>query len=93
MDRRAFIGTAVTGLLVLSSRANAQRAEKLPRVAIVFVVTPVAEMVGADPASPQARAFVHALRDLGLVEGRNVIIERRSAEGRLDRMDLSLIHI
>jgi len=35
IDRRAFIGTAVVGALMLSSRADAQRAERLPRVALV----------------------------------------------------------
>ena len=87
MNRRAFMGTVAAGVLVLSSRADAQRAKKLPRVAIVFSYTPMAELAGAEPASPLARAFVHALRDVGLVEGQTVIIERRSAEGRLDRMD------
>ena len=87
MNRREFIGTAAAGVLVLSSPADAQRAKKLPRVAVVFNFTPVAEMAGADPAFPMAREFVHAMRDVGLVEGQTVIIERRSAEGRLDRMD------
>ena len=32
-----------------------------------------------------ARAFVDGLRDLGWVEGRNIMIERRSAEGRYER--------
>jgi putative ABC transport system substrate-binding protein len=36
--------------------------------------------------SPQLEAFVLGLRDLGYVEGKNVLIERRYAEGRLDRM-------
>jgi putative ABC transport system substrate-binding protein len=44
-------------------------------------------MAGPDPAHPRPRAFVQALRDLGLVDGRNIIIERRSAEGRIDRLD------
>jgi hypothetical protein len=44
IDRRTFIGTAAVGVLMLSSRANAQRAEKLPRGALVFNNTPVAEM-------------------------------------------------
>src|SRR5262249_23502758 len=30
--------------------------------------------------------FVHGLRDLGWIEGRNIVIERRSAEGRPDRL-------
>jgi putative ABC transport system substrate-binding protein len=82
MDRRAFIGTAAVGALMLSSRANAQPAQKLPRVALVFQNIPVAEMTD----NRAARAFVDGLRDLGLVEGRNIMIERRSAEGRHDQM-------
>ena len=78
MDRRAFIGSAAVGTLMLSSRANAQRAEKLPRIALVFNNVPV--------DNAYYRAFVHGLRDLGLVEGRNIIIERRSAEGRYERL-------
>jgi putative tryptophan/tyrosine transport system substrate-binding protein len=81
MDRRAFIGTAAVAALMLSSRANAQRAEKLPRVALVFNNIPAAEL--SDHRI--ARAFVDGLRDLGLVEGRNIVIERRSAEGRYER--------
>jgi putative ABC transport system substrate-binding protein len=69
---------------MLSSRANAQRAEKLPRVALVFNNIPVAEMTSFRPD----RAFVDGLRDLGLVEGRNIVIERRSAEGRYERFPI-----
>src|SRR5262245_42297365 len=47
-------------------------------------------MAGPDPAQPSARAFVPALPALGYgavlnVEGRNVVIERRSLEGRWGR--------
>jgi putative ABC transport system substrate-binding protein len=82
MDRRAFIGTAAVGALMLSSRANAQRAEKLPRVALVVNNIPVAELTDHH----FSRAFVDGLRALGLVEGRNIMIERRSAEGRYERL-------
>jgi len=34
---------------------------------------------------PGVRAFVHGLRDLGYVEGRNLVLERRSAEGTFER--------
>src|SRR6516225_5434874 len=37
------------------------------------------------PIHPYARVFVHALRDLGYVENRNLILERRSAEGKFER--------
>jgi len=86
MDRRAFIGTAAAGVLVLSSRASAQRAEKLPRVAVVFSSVPVTDMAGSEPVNRLARTFVHRLRELGFVEGRNIVIDRRSAEGRFERM-------
>jgi len=43
-------------------------------------------MAGAEPSHPSVRAFVQALRELGYHEGRNLILERRSAEGRLERL-------
>ena len=50
-------------------------------VGLVFAVTPVSRMVGPDPTEPPARAFIHALRDLGYVDGQTVVVERRSAQG------------
>jgi putative ABC transport system substrate-binding protein len=82
MDRRAFIGSAAGGALMLSSRVNAQRGERLPRVALVFNNVPIAEMT----THRFDRAFVEGLRNLGFVEGRNIMIERRSAEGRYERL-------
>ena len=41
-------------------------------------------MAGPEPFNP-VRAFVQGLRDLGYVEGQNLILERRSAEGRFER--------
>jgi putative ABC transport system substrate-binding protein len=69
----------------MASRAGAQTA-KLPRVALVFNTAPLAELAGPDPSNPYARRFVHGLRDLGLIEGRHVVIERRSAQGRPERL-------
>ena len=73
-------------LLAVWPRPTAAQQAKLPRVALVFVYTLLADMAGSDPASPAARAFVHALRDRGYVEGRNIVIERRSADGRPERL-------
>jgi putative ABC transport system substrate-binding protein len=42
-------------------------------------------MAGPEPANAAARAFIQGLRALGYVEGRNLILERRSAEGRFER--------
>ena len=85
MKRREFI-TLLGG--VAAAWPLAARAQQLARpavVAFVHAVIPPAEMAGPDPASPLARAFVHGLRDLGWIEGRTVIIERRSAEGEPQR--------
>ena len=67
-------------------RALGQQSKALPRVALVSIYAPVADMFGADPVNRGTRRFVHALRDLGLVDGRNIVIERRSAEGHPERL-------
>ena len=36
--------------------------------------------------NPMFDAFVHGLRDLGWIHGKNIVIEHRSAEGRVDRL-------
>jgi putative ABC transport system substrate-binding protein len=36
------------------------------------------------PTTPAGRAFVEGLRDNGFVEGKNIVIERRFAEGKVD---------
>jgi putative ABC transport system substrate-binding protein len=62
-------------LAVLSAPlcAEAQRAEKVPRIGYL-VVSPL-----ADPPSAERRAFLEGLRELGYIEGRNVVIEYRAA--------------
>ena len=45
----------------------------------------MAEMVGTHPVELTARALDHGLRDLGWVDGRSVVIARRSAEGEPER--------
>ena len=84
MDRRAFLATAA-GLLVVPLAAEAQPAGKVYRVGFIFTTSPVSEMTGPEPVHPLVRAFVQSLRALGYVEGQNLILERRSAEGRSER--------
>jgi len=78
MDRRSFLRATASGLLVVGWRANAAA---LPRVALVDPNVAVSEM--AD--NRYAKAFSRGLRERGLEEGRNIIVVRRSAEGRYDR--------
>ena len=82
--RRQFL-IATGSLLAAPFGAAAQRAAKMHRVAFILTTSPVAEMAGTEPAHPIVRAFVHEMRALGYVEGRNLALERRSAEGRAER--------
>jgi putative ABC transport system substrate-binding protein len=68
-----------TMLFALSLSAEAQQAGKVPRIA---------NLIGSSPSAYLARteAFRQGLRELGYVEGKNIIIELRSAEGKLDRL-------
>jgi putative ABC transport system substrate-binding protein len=76
--RRAFIGTLAGGLLTAPLAAEAQQATKVARIG--YLSPNLA-------ASPHLReAFLQGLRDLGYVEGRNVVIEIRSAEGKFERL-------
>ena len=87
MQRRAFISTLTGGLLAAPLGAEAQQAGKVARISYVATTTPVSEMTGPDPRHPPIRQFLSALGTLGWIEGRNLIFERRSAEGRFERYD------
>ena len=73
LQRRSLLGAAAA-LLVASSLARAQQARRPPRVALVSSFAS-ASVQGADPTDAFARAFILALRDLGLVDGRDIVDE------------------
>jgi len=77
ITRRVFVGSLTGGLLAAPLAAEAQQAAKVARIG----------WLGNNPAAspPGSEAFRQELRDLGYVEGRNVVIEYRSAEGKLER--------
>jgi putative ABC transport system substrate-binding protein len=77
MDRRVFLATAA-GLLTAPLAGEAQPAPKVTRIGYL------AGNLVATPHRPEA--FRQALRDLGYVEGRNVVIEYRDAEGTIERL-------
>jgi putative ABC transport system substrate-binding protein len=88
MRRRGVLlaaGAASLGGTLVGSPVRGQPSKRLARIGLVLNNTPIADMTGADPADRNVRAFVHGLRDLGLVEGRDIAIERRSAQGRPER--------
>src|SRR4051812_47776517 len=72
MMRREFI-VSLGGAAAWSFAARAQ--QKLP----------VIGFLGNDPGAPGVAAFNQGLRELGYIEGRNILIEYRWAEGRLER--------
>jgi putative tryptophan/tyrosine transport system substrate-binding protein len=78
MDRRTFIGGIAGGLLAAPLAAPAQQVGKVYRIGIL-------ETIPASQNAAKLDALRKGLRDLGYVEGRNLIIEYRSADGRAER--------
>jgi putative tryptophan/tyrosine transport system substrate-binding protein len=71
------------GAAILSAPALAQ--VRKPIVAFIFAVSPLSEMTGDNPISIPTRAFIAGLRKRGWIEGRNIVIERITLEGRYER--------
>jgi len=59
--------------------AEAQQAKKVPRIGFIASGTP-------STSAPYRDAFQQGLRGLGYVEGKNIVVEYRFAEGKLDRI-------
>jgi putative tryptophan/tyrosine transport system substrate-binding protein len=85
MRRREFISLLGCGLAAGLPHGVKAQSSKVYRVGLALTTSPLSEMAGPDPEQPSVRAFVHGLRDLGYVEGQNLILERRSAEGHPER--------
>lgn len=84
MRFRVLVLTVVWGLLAAALGAEAEKAGKVYRVALILTSSPISEMAGPEPANPGVRGFVRGLRDLGCTKGRSLILERGSAEGRFE---------
>jgi hypothetical protein len=63
--------------------ADAQQQAKVPRIGFLQRRVPPT----ATNPDPLADAFLQGLRDLGYIDGKNIKIEYRYAEGRSDRLD------
>jgi ABC-type uncharacterized transport system substrate-binding protein len=71
----------VVGLVLAPTAAGAQQAEKVYRIGYL------AQGSGSGAASLRPlEGFRQGLRELGWVEGQNIVIEYRYAEGRIDRL-------
>jgi putative ABC transport system substrate-binding protein len=78
MDRRAFIGGIAGGVLVMPLVARAQQ----PAIPVIGFLN--SRAAGDDPHL--LAAFRQGLKEVGYIEGQNVAIEYRFAEGHDDRL-------
>jgi len=83
MNRRRFLLISLAGVLAAPPAVEAQAAMKLPQLGLLF----------GGPRSPDRRAgldeFREGLRERGYVEGQNIAIEYRWAEGPAQALELA----
>jgi putative ABC transport system substrate-binding protein len=72
---RLIVALVIAGACVC---ASAQPSQTMRRVGFIASTSPVSELLTTNPAS---RAFALGMRELGYVEGKNLVVEWRSAEG------------
>ncbi len=79
--RKLVLSSILAAMLafLLGVAAEAQQPTKNPRIGYLS---------GSSPSTSPARreAFWQGLRELGYVEGKNIVIEQRYAEGKFDRL-------
>jgi putative ABC transport system substrate-binding protein len=71
----------LVGLLTAPIAGQAQKRVKQPRIGILSASSPPSE-----PGRQQLKPFWQAMHELGWIEGQNIVVERRWAESRLDRL-------
>ena len=79
MNPKLFLWLLTAILLVSINLAEAQQQKKISRIGVLDFATP-------EVTSIRNEAFRQGLRDLGYIEGQNIIIEYRSAREKSDRL-------
>jgi len=79
MKKKIIVHVLCAILLVLCGSVAAQQPTKIPRIGYLITSSPSA-------IAPRMDAFQQGLRELGYVEGKNIVIERRHGEGKLERL-------
>jgi putative ABC transport system substrate-binding protein len=79
VTRRAFLSAVTGGLLAAPLVAEAQPTGKVYRIGFILTAPP-------NETGHLLKALDEGLRELGYVEGRNVVFERRYADGRQERL-------
>src|SRR4030095_2877164 len=79
--RRKWLGLSIIAfvLVVAGAVVQAQQAKKIPRIGYLSNIEPACDF-------PRSEVIRQALRELGYIEGQNIAIEYRYAEGRVDRL-------
>jgi putative ABC transport system substrate-binding protein len=67
------------GLYALSHSASAQQPKKVPRIGYLSPGT-------SSNVAARTEAFRQGLHDLGYVDGKNIVMEWRHADGKLDHL-------
>jgi putative tryptophan/tyrosine transport system substrate-binding protein len=70
--------TLALAILTAPLAADAQRPAQVPRIGVLLTLY--------SPAEDAPEAFRQGLRELGYIEGQNIAIEWRSAEGKYDQL-------
>lgn len=81
MNRKVFVCSLSIALLLTLPSAEAQQRTKVPRIGYL-----TAASLSSSTMSVRTDAFRQGLRELGYIEGKNIVIEQRYAEGKLDRL-------
>jgi len=69
----------IVAVAVVAATAQAQQPAKIARIGFLITSSPAA-------IAPRLDAFRQSLRELGYVEGKSIVIERRHAEGKSDHL-------
>jgi putative ABC transport system substrate-binding protein len=79
MSRNMFVFVLSIVILASAHLAAAQQPGKIPRIGFLATVSP-------STISDRVEAFRQGLRELGYVEGKNIVTEWRYAEGKADQL-------
>src|SRR5260221_545508 len=79
MHRRGFVGALAGGLTILRSAAEAQPVAKVYRIGFLLGAT-------GESVASLFHALKDGLRELGYVEGRNIVFVQRYGDGKMERL-------
>ena len=79
MNAKLILSFLTIAMLAIVGLGHAQQPTKVPRIGYLGFSSP-------STIPTRIEAFRQGLRELGYVEGKNIFIEWRSAEGKLDRL-------